>query len=169
MRVRAGNTPIYDSTWSNWFIASNGDSIPDSLNAQYIQYMAHLRYTNPAYLPCLFEVRISYDTLTGIDTYDEPGIKIPLSISPNPFTTKTKISYTVSTPKTTVTIEIYDCTGRIIKTLVDRTHTSNTYDIVWSGNDDKNQVLPEGIYYLIYESGDSPGTANVYKVIHLKE
>jgi hypothetical protein len=60
--VRTGNTPSYDPTWSNWCLMNNGSPVPDSLNARYIQYLAMLSYTNPAYLPCLYEVSIGYTT-----------------------------------------------------------------------------------------------------------
>ncbi|MGB3340762.1 MAG: T9SS type A sorting domain-containing protein [bacterium] len=169
MMVHSGNTPSFDSTWSGWFISNNGDSIPDSLNAQYIQYMALLKYTNPAYLPCLYEVRISYDTLTGINTYNEPYFQNPVRISPNPFVINTKISYIVSEPKSTVTIRIYDVTGRIIKTLIDHKHGSGNYDIIWSGDDDENRPLPEGIYYLTFQSDNKTDKRTSFKIIHIRE
>jgi len=166
--VRTGNTPSFDSTWSTWFIPDNGDSIPDSLNSQYIQYMVLLRYSNLAYLPCLYEVRIFYDTLTGISTYGNPNPNIAVSIYPNPFVANTKISYTVSNPKSVVTINVYDVTGRIVKTLIDQVHEPGTYDIIWSGKDAANSSVPEGIYYLIYESDDQPGNKMIHKIIHMK-
>ncbi|KPK64379.1 hypothetical protein AMJ83_02905 [candidate division WOR_3 bacterium SM23_42] len=59
--VRTGNTPSYDPTWSDWCMLGNGEPVPDSLNSQYIQYMTSLIYTNPALLPCLYEMSISYN------------------------------------------------------------------------------------------------------------
>ncbi len=169
MRVRSGNTPSHDSTWSTWFLANNGDSIPDSFNSQYIQYMALLKYTNPAYLPCLFDVRISYDTLTGIYTHTEYHPQPALMISPNPFTLKTKISYTITGPINDVDIRLFDVSGRCVRTLVDRQHEPGNYTIEWSGNDDHNQVLPEGIYYLIYKSGEDSKDLTTLKIVHIKK
>jgi hypothetical protein len=63
--VRTGNTPLYDSTWSNWCQMINGGAVPDSLNSRYMQYMAVFSYMNPAYLPCLYEACIAY-TAEGI-------------------------------------------------------------------------------------------------------
>lgn len=167
--VRSGNTPSHDTTWSTWFIANNGDSIPDSLNSQYIQYMALLKYTNPAYLPCLYEVRISYDTLTGIYTHREQLPQVPIRISPNPFRTRTKISYVVDKPNSAVCIRAFDITGRCVRTLVDRQHKPGNYTIEWSGNDDHNQALPEGIYYLIYKSDNKTENITSFKIIHINE
>jgi len=58
--VRSGNTPNPDNSWSDWDSLGKGEEIPDSLNSRYLQYRARLKYTNPAYLPYLFEVRIGY-------------------------------------------------------------------------------------------------------------
>jgi hypothetical protein len=169
LMVHSGNTPSHDSTWSTWFIATNGDSIPDSLNSQYIQYMALLKYTNPAYLPCLHEVRISYDTLTGIYAHTENHPQPALMISPNPFTLKTKISYTITASIDDVDIRLFDVSGRCVRTLVDRQHEPGNYTIEWSGNDDHNQALPQGIYYLIFESDNRTDNIASFKIIHIKE
>ena len=64
--VRSGNTSIPDGSWSNWFSVNNGDSIPDLLNAQYLQYKARLGYTNPCYLPALNEVSVTYAGGSGL-------------------------------------------------------------------------------------------------------
>jgi hypothetical protein len=58
--VRSGNTPNPDNSWSGWDSLGKGEEIPDSLDSRYLQYRARLKYTNPAYLPYLFEVRIGY-------------------------------------------------------------------------------------------------------------
>ncbi|MGB9722172.1 MAG: FG-GAP-like repeat-containing protein, partial [bacterium] len=58
--VRSGNTPNPDNSWSDWDSLGKNDDIPDSLNSRYLQYRARLKYTNPAYLPYLYEVRIGY-------------------------------------------------------------------------------------------------------------
>ncbi|MGQ9701995.1 MAG: FG-GAP-like repeat-containing protein [bacterium] len=58
--VRSGNTPNPDNSWSEWDSLGKFDEIADSLNSRYIQYRARLKYTNPSYLPFLYEVRIGY-------------------------------------------------------------------------------------------------------------
>ncbi|MEO0162150.1 MAG: hypothetical protein ABIL74_07750, partial [candidate division WOR-3 bacterium] len=49
-----------NNSWSGWDSLGKGEDIPDSLNSRYLQYRARLKYTNPAYLPYLYEVRIGY-------------------------------------------------------------------------------------------------------------
>jgi hypothetical protein len=60
--VRTGDTPSHDPSWSDWCVLSNGGEVPDSLDSRYVQYMLSFDYTNPAYFPCVFEVRIYYST-----------------------------------------------------------------------------------------------------------
>jgi hypothetical protein len=60
--VRAGDTPSYDPSWSDWCVLNNGGEVPDSLDSRYVQYMLSFNYTNPAYFPCVYEVRICYST-----------------------------------------------------------------------------------------------------------
>ena len=64
--VRSGNTPGPDTSWSMWDSLGNGDEIADSLNSQYLQYRIRMTYTNPCYLPYLYEVRIGYGPAMAI-------------------------------------------------------------------------------------------------------
>lgn len=163
-RVRTGDTPSYDTTWSGWFIANNGDSIPDSLNSQYIQYMAHLKYTNPVCLPCLYEVRISYEDYPGVHLHDNNFIQKSITIFPNPFTTKTKISYVINKLNSAVLLKVFDITGRCVKTLVDDIETKGRYSIKWSGDDNNGRKLPEGVYLIKIKVGDN---ATNFKTVYV--
>ncbi|MCK4250753.1 VCBS repeat-containing protein, partial [candidate division WOR-3 bacterium] len=42
--VRSGDSPTPDTSWSDWYSVCNGDSIPDNLNARYLQYKAQLAF-----------------------------------------------------------------------------------------------------------------------------
>ncbi len=60
--VRTGDTPSHDPFWSDWCALSNGEDVPDSLDSRYIQYKISFNYTNPAYFPSVYEVRVHYST-----------------------------------------------------------------------------------------------------------
>ncbi len=64
--VRSGNTATPDPSWSDWDSLGQGDEIDSTLNSRYLQYRARLTYTNPAYLPYLYEVMIEYNSLAQI-------------------------------------------------------------------------------------------------------
>jgi len=169
MYIRSGDVAIPDTSWNDWVLIDNGGMIPDSYRAQYIQYRALFTYTTPAYFPYLFETRITYDTLSSIIENSRSICHNHVRISPNPFTLKTKISYTITASIDDVDIRLFDVTGRCVKILVDGRHEPGNYTIEWSGNDDHNQALPQGIYYLIYKSGDGSKDLTTLKIVHIKK
>ncbi len=60
VEVRSGNViPANDAVYTPWTAVQNGDIIPDSLNAKYIQYRAYLESADPAITPVIEEVRIT--------------------------------------------------------------------------------------------------------------
>ena len=59
MYIRIGESDTLDSTWSTWQKVYN-DSLLDLGKSKYLQYKALFKYTNPAYLPLLEEVRIYF-------------------------------------------------------------------------------------------------------------
>jgi len=68
---------------------------------------------------------------------------------PNPksFSTSTTVSFTLE-KETDTKIKIYDEQGEPVKTLVNQTLPSGTYNPVWYGKDDNFVLLPEGIYFI---------------------
>jgi hypothetical protein len=76
---------------------------------------------------------------------------------PNPFNSETTIAYTV--PSTisqskTVKLEIYDLTGRRIKTLVDGIVQSGYHVVRWDGRTQSNEYAASGIYFYKLVVGD---------------
>jgi flagellar hook assembly protein FlgD len=93
-------------------------------------------------------MRIAYDTLTGIYTQESEHLKLAISIYPNPFSKKTTITYTIPENHTRVSMAIYDVTGRRVKYLVDGIYNAGDVVLEWYGQDESNNRLPQGIYYL---------------------
>jgi hypothetical protein len=82
-------------------------------------------------LPVVFELYISY---------------------PNPFSSETKIEFVL--PKEAhVSLEVYDVTGRIVKTLVEKKMGIGYYLVKWDAND-----VPSGIYFCKIRAHTAPGT-----------
>ena len=48
-RVRSGDTPQPDISWSAWHGVTNGGEIPSELDAQYLQYHARFCFTKPTF------------------------------------------------------------------------------------------------------------------------
>jgi hypothetical protein len=66
---------------------------------------------------------------------------------PNPFRTNTTITYTV--PKGGeggIYLDVFDITGRKVRTLDDGYKTVGTYEVLWDGTDDSGRPVANGVY-----------------------
>jgi len=69
---------------------------------------------------------------------------------PNPFNSTTAINYRVSAisnQQSAVSLEIYNITGRLVKTLVDGRQEAGVHSVVWDGRDARGQEVGSGIYF----------------------
>jgi len=65
-----------------------------------------------------------------------------VTITPNPFQTKTKITF--ANPKACVlTLQVYNSLGQCVKTF-----NTQGNQIIWDGRGDKGQRLADGVYFL---------------------
>ncbi|UCG30932.1 MAG: M20/M25/M40 family metallo-hydrolase [candidate division WOR-3 bacterium] len=101
---------------------------------------------------------------TGIAETDH--LTVPKStvilISPNPFSNRTNITYTIHDAgytMTNTTVKIYDAAGRLVKSLhpVSRIPHGES-NIFWTGDDDAGRELGSGVYFLKLDSGDYAAT-----------
>ena len=51
-------------------------------------------------------------------------------------------------------LEIYDVTGKRIRTLVNGTHAAGTYDVLWDGQSDSQLSVASGIYFYTLHAGE---------------
>ncbi len=70
---------------------------------------------------------------------------------PNPFNMITTITYQL--PKTSnVSIKIYNQTGQLVKTLLEKAQTRGYYSVQWDGTDDYERYVASGIYFYRLET-----------------
>ncbi|MCK4233416.1 T9SS type A sorting domain-containing protein, partial [candidate division WOR-3 bacterium] len=74
------------------------------------------------------------------------------SISPNPFCNSTTITYSIAKPGN-VSIDIFDISGRLIKTLLTEMKDDRVYNVEWNGCDNLNRKLTTGVYFIRLTSG----------------
>ncbi|MCX7995688.1 MAG: class II glutamine amidotransferase [candidate division WOR-3 bacterium] len=84
-------------------------------------------------------------------------------IQPNPFSEIVNIRYYVDRPSV-VKINVYDSSGRLVKRLLDAFKFTGEYDIIWNGTDEKDNLLPDGLYFCHILSGES---VDVLKIVLL--
>jgi len=117
----------------------------------------------------------SWDTLSVYASYtygvgveenptDHPTLLVPrLSQNyPNPFGKITEIRYQIpkgvdSRQKSVVSMNIYDITGRLVRTLVNEAQEPGYYKVLWDGKDDLGKAVASGIYFYRIEAGDFTG------------
>jgi len=68
---------------------------------------------------------------------------------PNPFNPITEISYGIprGAGLSRVTLTVYDCQGRRVRTLLDADQGAGAYTIVWDGKDHHGAAVASGVYF----------------------
>jgi len=84
------------------------------------------------------------DSLEGMSD-GTPKEYVLLPGYPNPFNPETTISYGLP-ERSEVSIRIYDSLGRVVRTLVNKTHDEGYFKAVWNGRDDSGNTVSAGLY-----------------------
>ncbi len=91
-------------------------------------------------------------SLTGIPDGTMPEQYALYPAAPNPFNPMTKIAYDVPASGGHVRIQIYDVTGRVVRTLVDAEKSGGQHEAVWRGRTDGGERAASGIYFCRMEA-----------------
>ncbi len=86
------------------------------------------------------------------------------SCKPNPFANTISISYALPY-ETMVSLNIYDVTGKLVKTLVAKRETSGDHQLVWDGNSTASLKVGSGVYFIRFET---PTYATIQKLVLIK-
>lgn len=74
---------------------------------------------------------------------------------PNPFTNSTVLSYELGTQAfSPVTLEIFDSSGRLVKSLVNKSQSSGFFRVSWDGLNNNNRKVPPGFYFAKLSAGN---------------
>ncbi|MCB0717807.1 MAG: T9SS type A sorting domain-containing protein [Bacteroidetes bacterium] len=105
------------------------------------------------------KVKILSGQLVGTETADLPtGSGLVLhSNYPNPFSDKTTIEYTVPEERATfeTTIEIFDLTGRRVRTLAKGATSTGLHSVTWDARDDAGRAVASGLYFYKVRNGEA--------------
>lgn len=106
-------------------------------------------------------IRIYYTPL-AIDETPLPRLNKEFNFlnQPNPFSQNTTINYYL--PKNSdIEIHIYNSTGKLIKTLRAQKQAAGFHSLKWSGEDQANQRVSEGIYFYHFKIDDYSVTKRI--------
>jgi hypothetical protein len=84
--------------------------------------------------------------VTGADTPIAPAATYLAQNYPNPFNPMTRIAFGLSAPGT-VSLRIYDVSGRLVRVLVEGLRPAGTYAEIWDGRDSLGRDVASGIYF----------------------
>ncbi len=84
--------------------------------------------------------------VVGIEDDNQRPLAFELAQNyPNPFNPTTRIRYSVAQAGT-YQLDIYNVLGQRVRTLLNRFHSANRYEVVWDGRNDAGQSVGSGIY-----------------------
>jgi hypothetical protein len=84
---------------------------------------------------------------------------------PNPFNPATVIHYSVVRGGASVTLKIYEASGRLVRTLVDGPQTEGQKQVVWDGTNEHGHGVATGVYFYRMTA---PGFVQTRKMVFLK-
>ncbi len=104
-------------------------------------------------------------TPTGVE--DEPELANRLGHAwPNPFNPVTTIDFSLATDGR-ATIRVFDASGRVVRTLVDRDVEAGEHKVVWDGTTDAGRRAASGVYFLKMEAAGQMGAFRANKKLVL--
>ena len=86
-------------------------------------------------------------------TTTTPSLRLALGQNhPNPFNPVTRIDYTVDL-EGPVHLAIYDISGKLVRTLINRRMRSGSHEAEWDGRDNGGRAVASGIYFYRLTAG----------------
>ncbi len=149
------NQAIWDDMASDnivgYSIFSNDQRLNDKL-------ITSGRYSTSGDIAVRPVIKGGYETVYSSQDSDyKPCGNTPISyafnIYPNPFASRTYICYALPN-QTFINIKIYDVSGKLVKTLVSEKNDPGFYRIDWSGDDNINRKVAQGVYFVHMETED---------------
>lgn len=85
------------------------------------------------------------------------------SSSPNPFNPRTQLRFSLAT-EGEARLDIYDASGRRVRTLLDGVQGAGAHQVTWDGTDEDGQSLPSGVYWARFQTGDFEGSSKLIRI-----
>jgi len=92
-------------------------------------------------------------------------VNAPVGSFPNPSNPATSIVFSVADPGGRVSIRVFDLSGRMVRTLMNRPMAPGAYTLRWDGTNDQGAEVASGVYFCRMEA---PGFTDERKLTLLK-
>ena len=119
----------------------------------------------PSYIRFMTRIFFS-DSLTSTNESEKytPSLNKLYPNYPSPFNPTTSVKFNLNSSEN-MSIKIYNTLGKEIRTLLDNYLPSGEHTVKWDGKDDKENILPSGVYFIQMIAGSYQKTI---KTIFLK-
>lgn len=157
----------------HWLASSAGSPAVGMDNTQPLDNHAYWYWTDPsqpgwhAYPYYDYMARVMTAAEVGIEELpgDAASVFMLRAPAPNPFTERVAIAFTAP-HRGRAAINIYDVTGRLVSSALDKTVEPGEHSVVWSGRDDRGRGVSAGIYFV---RASFEGETQTRKVILIAE
>jgi hypothetical protein len=93
--------------------------------------------------------------------YEVNKLVFALDVSPNPAINSPQINYSIA-KQCKVNLNVYDVTGRLVKTLINnQNQPANVYRLIWQADDMQGRKLSSGVYFVTFDAGDFHATKKI--------
>jgi len=154
-----GADPFPGSTGNRTF---NATTSPNSL--AYSGAVSFVTVSNISDSDSLMTADLTVSLVSGIDDDTRPLSIGPARNYPNPFNAGTRIEAELTRPGT-VTLDIYDALGRLMRRYRDAAGSAGTFSRDWDGRDQQGRAVSSGVYWYRITGG---GLATTGKMLVLK-
>jgi hypothetical protein len=133
---------------------SKTDKSMEKLGIEWYKYDKAINHFKHAYEHAHKAVKKKHVLLAA--TAPSPPFVLQSSANPNPFHETTAIRYQLSGAGKAIPVrlDIFDLTGRVIRTLVDEPQDRGEYAVQWNGSDDNRRKVAGGVYFYRLTAGD---------------
>ena len=176
-----GSTPLFlvvsnpDRPGQVWIANALADSKPAQGNGLLVSFSFRTRgRLSGSSLPIsfsgveLFDAQLHLNSISAENLTKQiqlvPGQNRLAQNYPNPFNAVTCINYQLAQPAFT-TIKVYNLSGQLITTLVEKKKPAGWYSVRWDGRDNSGRAVASGIYFYHLSAG---GFSKVHKLLLLK-
>lgn len=73
---------------------------------------------------------------------------------PNPFNPRTSFEFSIERTQL-VLLSVYDLTGKLVRTLANRTYDQGNHVLIWNGNNAASLAMPSGVYLIRLKTEDT--------------
>jgi hypothetical protein len=92
-------------------------------------------------------------SVAEVNSASVPGAAVLHQNVPNPFNPSTTIHYELPTDAD-VTVQIFDVSGRLVRTLVQSRQIAGSRSVLWDGRDNRGQLATSGVYFVRLRTRD---------------